>query len=403
MFGAFELELLLGRGGMAEAFLAHRRQDPAEGRFVLKRIQPQLAENQESVRRMVLEAQVASRLNHPSLIRFYEFGRVGDCYYILMEHADGFGLHRILKHAFDVGPPPPTDVALHIVLGMLEGLSAMHSVQDEDGRARPILHRDITPNNVILTHDGRPVIIDFGIAKDVLGPQITLPGQVVGTSRYMAPEHRAGEFVEASADVFSASVILFELLTGQHPWPPLDAVKELLRVSFDSPEIGAELRPFVPKDIEPVLLQGMQCKATDRFQSAREMMDALSACPSAERALARGPSLLVQWLEALPIQSDLALAKPVVSRGTLPEMDAEVMWTGSGAISNEPEDPQPDEAPVSVLSVPPLPPRRDEALGEENATQELILMARGKPIWVWSAAALLGLALGGALALSTAF
>src|SRR5687767_15472850 len=130
---------MLGRGGMAEAFIGFRRGDPKQHPIVLKRIRPDLAKNEEYYRRFVLEAQVASRLDHPNLVRFLEFGRVGRCHYIAMDLVRGWSLKRLLGMVFDSGRAPSAEAALYLGAGILDGLAAMHSVKDEKGEARPML------------------------------------------------------------------------------------------------------------------------------------------------------------------------------------------------------------------------------------------------------------------------
>lgn len=362
---------------MAEAFLV-TRQDRSERRstgpvdarripperelLVLKRIRPDFAHEEAYLRRFVLEAQVASRLEHPNLVRFREFGRVGLCHYIVMEFVRGHSLHRILEKSFEVGVRLPPEAALYLGTGLLDGLSAMHRVRDDDGAPRPMLHRDVTPSNVIVNLDGDPVIIDFGIAKDVNGPAITLPGQVIGTARYMAPEHRRCEYIDARADVFSASVVLFELVVGRHPWPPLKGMKELLRTTFDPPEIPAELFEILPRGILDVIGKGLRCQSEDRWADAEDMRAALKRAAAGWLDPERGRAAVRAFVDALELPLDEALTRPVIDIEPVKADRAEVMWTASGKI--EPRSVPSaalDTGPLdaSVLTIPPLPPRRD--------------------------------------------
>lgn len=385
-FGPFVLERLLGRGGMAEAFIAHRHATPRE-RLVLKRIRADLANDEEYLRRFVLEAQVASRLGHDNLVRFHEFGRVGRCHYIAMDMVSGRSLNRLLEPVFADDRAPPIAAGLSIGTGLLDGLAAMHAVRDENGEPRPMLHRDVTPANVIISRDGRPVIIDFGITKDVHGPAITLPGRVIGTARYMSPEHRMAEYIDTRADVFSVSVILFELLVGTHPWPPLDSIKELLRTTFDPPEFPASAIERVPEDIRDVLLTGLACRPQDRFVDAAAMADALRACRDYAALVDGGRQAVVDWVRSLEVTLDEELSAPVVDLSRRkPEVEV-VMWTATGTLSTDsatPNDPTVEDDD-GVLTIPPLPPRRDAVL-MASATEDLSLEALpGKPMWFWPA------------------
>lgn len=360
---------MLGRGGMAEAFLARRRED-AEVPVVLKRIRPDFAHSEAYLRRFVLEAQVASRLVHPNLVRFREFGRVGECHYIVMDHVRGHSLHRLFEKSFPRSLRLSPNAALHLGTGLLEGLSAMHKVLDDDGKPRPMLHRDVTPGNIIVDLEGDPVLIDFGIAKDVNGPSITLPGQVIGTARYMAPEHRRAEYIDPRADVFSASVVLYELLVGQHPWPPLKGMRELLRTAFDPPEIPAEVRQELPDSVLSVVFRGLACAPEDRWADAEEMARALRrAIPKPDPELGR--SAVRAWVDHLALPVDEALTRPVIDLQPPEGDDEEVMWSSCGRVARGPvtnESADAIAARSAVLTIPPLPPRRDEGVDLDEAT-----------------------------------
>lgn len=368
-FGPFRLERLLGRGGMAEAFLAVRPEQPAE-RLVVKRVRADFAYNPAYLKRLVLEAQVASRLAHPNLVRLREFGRVGDCHYIEMDQIRGHSLHRLVERSFDIGFQWSVEAALHLGMGMLEGLAAMHRVRDDDGHPRPMLHRDVTPANVIIGLNGDPVIIDFGIAKDVNGPSITLPGQVIGTMRYMAPEHRRCEYIDPRADVFSVSVVLFELLTGQHPWPPLVGMKELLRTSFDPPRISPEAAARIPPPVLDGVMKGLACAAEDRWADAEEMRAALAPYRA---PVASGRAAVHGEIAHLDLPRDEELTTPVVDLMPEDDDEREVMWTADGVVLGLCPSERPDELEklptgnIAVLDIPPLPPRRDEGVSFEAA------------------------------------
>jgi serine/threonine protein kinase len=361
-FGPFVLERLLGRGGMAEAFVAKRRGDEQDRWLVLKRIRPDVASQDEFLRRLVLEAQVVSRALHPGLVRFREFGRVGEHHYLAMDMVRGWNLRRIQQRLEERSAWAPVGAALSLGAGILDGLAALHALVDEDGRPRPMLHRDVTPANVIVGREGRPVLIDLGIAKDIHGPAITLPGRVIGTARYMAPEHRRAEFIDARADVFSASVILFELLAGRPPWPPLSSMKELLRFTFDPPAIDEELARRVPRDVLAVVLRGLDCEPQRRWGDATEMSRALRASsgfPARDEA-----AEVVTWASSLGLPLDEDLAEPVLDDAGPGEPlgytpgEAEVRWSADALDEPDPDAP----ASADVLRLPPLPPRRDASL-----------------------------------------
>lgn len=369
---------------MAEVFIARRLDRKIESQLVLKRIRPDFANDSEYLKRFVLEAQVASRLKQENLVKFHEFGKIGDCHYIAMEHVQGHSLHRLLEPVIKHRQPAPLPVALHIAHGILAALSAMHGVRDEQGRTRPMLHRDVTPANVIVTRKGHPVLIDFGITKDVLGPSITLPGKVIGTARYMSPEHRKAEFIDTRADVFSASVILWELLTATHPWSPLETIKEILRTTFDPPEIPADARARVPADVEAVVQQGLLCDPSGRYLSANEMSAGLEACASFREIGDRGDELVRAWVETLDLDADHELDEPVVDHATPKGDGTDLVWSPIGKIATDEATAAPipaHEVDAQVLTIPPLPPPRATAM-EIDDHEELVRQAVGRPMWV---------------------
>ena len=401
-FGPFEIDRALGRGGMGEVFLARRRDDPTNHTIVLKRLRPEVATEDEYQKRLMFEAQVAARLDHPNLVKLIELGQVGDCLYLTMEQVRGHSLRRLLGQAMDAAEPAPPTVSLTLAGGLLEGLSVMHGARDESGVARPILHRDVKPSNVIVSLDGRAVLIDFGIAKDTYGPAITQLGRVVGTARYMAPEHRKGEFAEAPADVFSVSVVLWELLTARRPWPSLPASKEILRTVFDPPEVDDVVRRTIPPDVLQVVLRGLEDDPEKRWPDAVAMLSALRATGTYSQVESDEHRFeaVRAWVASTELSPDYELDDMVIDNApSRQSQDLEPMaWNARGHLAPE-EEAQADyptvPPPSEVLSIPPLPPRRDASL----RTSEFLVPAgldRGKHLrWVaLSALGLVGAVLG---------
>lgn len=320
---------------MAEVFLAARDTEPNTPGFVLKRCRDDVAVDDEIMARLKLEAQVAASHAHPNLVDLIQFGRVGDRPYLVMDYVRGVGLERLLQHVFDEDAPPPTAAALAIGIGLLEALAAMHGATERSGLERPILHRDVKPKNVIIADDGRPVLIDYGIALDVLGPRISAIGRVVGTPRYMAPERRRSGPVDARSDVFSASMILFELLTGRHPWPPLPSAEEMLRDALGPPLLDEATEARLPDDVRSVVMRGLSDDPELRWPNARAMAQALKQTTSARTSIAAGNPWgpVRAWMNA----TGLPLDEEVVAE---PDLSSE------GASTTE--------IPSEVLSIPPL-------------------------------------------------
>jgi serine/threonine protein kinase len=285
-----------------------------------------------------------------------------------MEHLRGHSLKRLLAPAMAENRPPSLPAALGVGVDLLSALSVMHGARDHDGAPRPILHRDVKPENVIITHGGKPVLIDFGIAKDVMGPAITLYGKVVGTARYMAPENRLGGLLDPRADVFSLSLILFELISARQPWPPLSTRKELLRIVFDPPEITSQIAERIPQDVLPIVIKGLACDAADRWSDAGEMLEALRATETYRRLAPDGGSLwgeISRWVESTGLTPDEALEHLVIDHRAAHEGGEELTWSPDGQllkISGHAEVRAGDLPPAEVLTIPPLAPRRDQSI-----------------------------------------
>jgi len=389
---------------MGEVFLAFRRDDESQTRIVLKRLRPEIYEHDEYHKRMVFEAQVGSSLEHPNLVKQVELGQVGDCPYLVLEYIQGFSLRRLLDPILENElPPPPTTVGLIILESLLDALTAMHGVRDKEGVVRPIIHRDVTPNNVIITSEGRPVLIDFGIAKDVMGPSITQYGKVVGTARYMSPEHREGENLDMRTDVFAASMIGFELFMGRRPWPRLSTHKEMLRTVFDPPEISEDEAARLPEELRNIILKGLTCDPDKRWTSAKDMLVALRQTEYYQM-LASGDQVqkwlqVSDWVETTELPSDEEYESLIVDHQPIAGSAeaGQYQWSPAGRLDRDPT-PQPyspSELPAArVLSIPPLPPRRAANLGSAEWA-EAEAHVRSESSWFWAVTLLL-LSLAGA-------
>ena len=388
---------------MGEVFLATRRDDPDQQTVVLKRLRPEIYENEEYQKRIIFEAQVGAKIQHPNLVKQIELGKVGDCHYLVLEYVHGFSLRRLLDPIFagEISPPPITVGAI-VIENLLGALQAMHSVKDDSGVARPIIHRDVTPNNVIITSEGRPVLIDFGIAKDVMGPAITQYGKVVGTARYMSPEHREGENLDVRTDVFALSVIAFELLFGRRPWPKLSSAKEMLRTVFDPPSLSPDEEARVPEDLRTVVYRGLACEPNERWASAEDMLNALTKTEYFEMLMGGSQTAkwlqVSDWVESTGLPSDEEQENLVVDHAPASgnDLDASMRWNHAGRLERDPT-PQPyrisELPPAQLLPIPPLPPRRELNL----STQELKMSEFAPKARRWWLLGLLALAIAGGL------
>ncbi len=270
-FERYEVRGRLGAGGMAEIFLA-QESSPPHRTIVLKRLLASHAAEPEMRAMFVDEARLGMRLTHPSLCRVHDVGMVGGDLVIAMEHVDGITLADLIDRS-PRGLPVP--VALSVVAEVAGALDSVHRARDEHGRRLGIVHRDVTPRNVMIAFDGRVKLLDFGLAKSALNESITRPGMAKGKFAYLAPELWSEAKPDARADIFSLGVCLFEALTGTrlyHRSAPLlsrDAI-----VDGPVPSIREHL-PGAPEALDHVVRRCLAKQPAARFESAGSLRTAL--------------------------------------------------------------------------------------------------------------------------------
>ncbi|XXF75896.1 serine/threonine-protein kinase [Myxococcaceae bacterium GXIMD 01537] len=274
-FGKYQLLKKLATGGMAEVWLA--RQAGIEGfqkNVVVKRILPHLAEDREFVEMFRNEALIAARFNHPNIAQIYEFGEANGTYYIAMEYIHGEDLGRVMRKAWGAQQWIAQPLALRIVAAACEGLHYAHTRTDDAGRPLKVVHRDISPQNILISFDGSVKLVDFGIAKAADQSSQTKSGAIKGKFAYMAPEQAAGKPLDARADIFAIGLVLYELLTGVRPLKresELGTLQAALECKFDAPSLVAD----VPADLDPIVMRALTKAADDRYRDARQFQVAL--------------------------------------------------------------------------------------------------------------------------------
>ena len=261
--GRYELDGIVGRGGMAEVY---RARDIRLDRIVaVKTLREDLARDQTFQARFRREAQSAASLNHPSIVAVYDTGEddTGGSHipYIVMEYVDGRTLRDLLREDRRLLP----ERALEITDGVLRALDYSHR--------NGIVHRDIKPGNVMLTRDGKVKVMDFGIARAVSDAQATMTqtAQVIGTAQYLSPEQARGERVDARSDLYSTGCLLYELLTGRPPFLGDSPVAIAYQHVRENPVPPSRVDPEVPQWADAIVLRAMAKDPRDRYQSAAEM------------------------------------------------------------------------------------------------------------------------------------
>ncbi|HEX8792365.1 MAG TPA: serine/threonine-protein kinase [Polyangiaceae bacterium] len=285
-FGKYTLIRKLASGGMAELFLAIQKSVAGfEKLVVIKRILPANNQDRAFIDMLLHEARVAATLSHPNIVQVFDVGSVDGTYFIAMEHVHGEDLRSIVRQMKKKDEVEfPIEHALAIVLGTCAGLAYAHEKRDLDGTPLHIVHRDISPQNVIVTFTGDVKIVDFGIAKSSAErPGQTKSGRLKGKIPYMSPEQARGEHVDWRTDVFAAGIMLFELTTGRRLFKGANEFETLKLICDREYPAPSQVRDPYPLVLESIVMQALERKREDRWQSAREMQAAIEEFVRSER------------------------------------------------------------------------------------------------------------------------
>lgn len=276
-FGKYYLTRRIAVGGMAEIFQAKLfGVGGFEKPMVVKQILPQYARNAEFINMFIDEAKIAVTLTHGNIVPVYELGRIGDTYFIAMEYVPGRDLAEILEKARAKGHPLSPEHAAYIAIEICKGLDYAHRRTDENGRALGVVHRDISPPNVLISMEGQVKITDFGIAKAVHKLGTTESGVVKGTFGYMSPEQVRGLPVDHRTDIFSTGILLHEMLTGRRLFVGKNDLEAIERVKEAQIPATSAINPNVPGAVDPIVFKALAKDANDRFATANEFQLALS-------------------------------------------------------------------------------------------------------------------------------
>ena len=272
--GRYELGEEIGLGGMAKVFKAT---DTRLGRAVaLKVLAPSFAHDEAFVARFQREAQAAARLNHPNIVSVYDSGTVGDIHYMVMELVQGRTLSEMLAQDGRLLP----ERAEEIEESVCSALAAAH--------AQGIVHRDIKPGNIMLASHGEVKVMDFGIARMDSGQTVAQTQAVLGTASYLSPEQAQGGPVDARSDIYSAGVVLYEMLTGKPPFAGDTAVSVAMQHVQETPTPPSQVTGGIPPELEAVILRAMAKNPANRYQTAEEFRRDLGLVRAGGRASAPG-------------------------------------------------------------------------------------------------------------------
>ncbi len=276
--GKYRLYHHLASGGMGEVFLA-RHEGPAgfSKNVVVKRILSGIASDETFVTMFLNEARLAAMIEHPNVVQIFDLGIEDDTYFIAMEYIHGRSLRQLRRRLAQLKRPFPPLLAARVCSQALQGLQYAHTLTDDEGNPLHIVHRDVSPDNVLIAFNGATKVVDFGIAKAAVNVSTTRAGAVKGKFAYMAPEQITGKGIDGRADVYATGVLLYELLSGQRPFNA-ESEPGLIRAILMEPATPArEANPAIPEALNDVIMRAIARKADDRFASAEEMSYALEA------------------------------------------------------------------------------------------------------------------------------
>jgi eukaryotic-like serine/threonine-protein kinase len=259
----YELDKLVGAGGMSSVFRAHDRL--LERTVALKILHEQFTRDADYVERFRREARSVAQLAHPNIVTVIDRGEQDGRQYIVFEYIDGANLKELVRNG-----AVPIEDALDLASQTGRGLAFAHG--------RGIVHRDVKPQNVLLNDEGQAKVTDFGIARSLDVQGVTQTGTVLGTSDYIAPEQARGEKVDPRTDIYSLGAVLFELLTGEVPYPGDNFVAVAMRHLHDPPPSVRERRPDCPSRLDAAIRRAMAKDPDDRFESMEEFLAELEAC-----------------------------------------------------------------------------------------------------------------------------
>jgi serine/threonine protein kinase len=295
--GKYEIIKRLATGGMAEIFLARVSGLPGfQKMVVIKRILPQLATSTDFVEMFLDEARIAATLQHPNVVQMYDVGVVDANYFIAMEYLHGEDVRSLMKTLFRREMKMPLEHALNIIIGVASGLHYAHEKVGFDGKRLEIVHRDVTPQNIIVTYDGAVKLLDFGIAKASNRFGETRFGTLKGKVPYMSPEQCRGEPLDRRSDIFSLGIMLYELTLGKRLYEgksDFEILKQIVEGTVTPPR---ELDPAYPPELEAICMRALEKEKDKRHQTAREMQAELEALVRADR-LHVSPIALTKFME----------------------------------------------------------------------------------------------------------
>lgn len=277
-FGQYVLVEKIATGGMAEVWKARMRGVEGFQKIVaIKKILPHLSDNQDFIEMFVDEAKLAAQLNHNNIIHIYDLGKIQSSYYIAMEYIDGYDLKTILRRGEDRGNPMTVELALFIASKLASALDYAHRKKDFEEKEMGLVHRDVSPQNVLVSQEGDIKLCDFGIAKAASKASHTQAGALKGKLQYMSPEQAWGRTIDRRSDIFALATVLFEMLTNRKLFTGDNELSILEQVREARVQPPSLYNDEVTPDVDKVVIKALQKDPANRYQTAGEMARDLDA------------------------------------------------------------------------------------------------------------------------------
>ncbi len=306
LFGPYEVFERIGVGGMATVHRAKKQGIEGFERVVaLKRMLSHLADDETFIQSFVREARLASQLQHGNIIHIYDLGRVGRVYYIAMEYVRGRDLRKILKQTAYATGPMPLAMMLMLAHQLCDALDYAHGLADEAGEPLGLVHRDVSPSNILIAADGHLKIIDFGIAKATSSSLRTLSGRVKGKFAYMAPEAIQGKQLDRRTDIFAVGIVAHEMLTARPLFATKNQFETIRKITQEEVKPPSFYNPECPPELDEIIMTALAKSPNERWQTAGAMHRALDhvAKKHGLQATNREVAEWIEWAFQQPLQS----------------------------------------------------------------------------------------------------
>ncbi len=351
---------------MAEVFLGYTEQDTRRKPVAIKRLLPQLATDKEIVKLFVAEAELLLQFNHPNVVKALELGQVGGTHFIAMEYVHGASLEELADRARQQEHELSLDLLARIGSDVCDVLGYVHRFALADGSQRQVIHRDVSPQNIMLTYAGRVKVLDFGVAKDLDSLSRTRPAALAGKTAYLSPEQvRQLPDLDLRTDIYSLGAVLFELATGRKPFTADTELDTMLAIVKQPSPDPRDLDHRIPDEFAELVMQAMDKDRERRFQTAEQMGAALLAFLDRRRAQVGQRELARTLRELFPpmhaMKRQAAAQEPT-------DQETSEEEPGEQALSGQPPDRQPPATPPASAALAPESPGQAEHGGASQPT-----------------------------------